>query len=80
MCVCGGQQTVSVSNTFPSFFFCQKHDIPLSAVPCLQYLKALDQDKANSEENKENSSQEPSEEQNNEKVRELSCRLPFYFY
>lgn len=34
----------------------QKHDIPLSAIPCLQYLKALDVEKAQIEDDRETSS------------------------
>lgn len=33
----------------------RKHDIPLSAIPCLQYMKALDVEKATEEEGSENS-------------------------
>lgn len=36
----------------------QKHDIPLSAIPCLQYMKALDIEKTVSLEDKENGVQD----------------------
>lgn len=36
----------------------RKHDIPLSAIPCLQYLKALDFEQSGREEDNENTTQE----------------------
>lgn len=49
----------------------QKHDIPLSAIPCLQYMKALEIEN-NTEENKENNDQEKDEQEGKENVRKTT--------
>lgn len=47
----------------------QKHDIPLSAIPCLQYLRALADEKTSSQESKETSEKETSEGEESQQSR-----------
>lgn len=49
--------------------FFQKHDIPLSAIPCLQYLRALADEKTSSQESKETSEKETSEGEESQQSR-----------
>ncbi|KAG7159237.1 microprocessor complex subunit DGCR8-like [Homarus americanus] len=46
----------------------RKHDIPLSAIPCFQYMKALEIEKNNTEESKEINDQEKDEQEDGEQV------------
>ncbi|XP_069976525.1 microprocessor complex subunit DGCR8 [Penaeus vannamei] len=47
----------------------RKHDIPLSAIPCLQYLRALADEKTSSQESKETSEKETSEGEESQQSR-----------
>ncbi|XP_042239476.1 microprocessor complex subunit DGCR8-like [Homarus americanus] len=50
----------------------RKHDIPLSAIPCFQYMKALEIEKNNTEESKEINDQEKDEQEDGEQRGEES--------
>ncbi|XP_053650878.1 microprocessor complex subunit DGCR8 isoform X1 [Cherax quadricarinatus] len=48
----------------------RKHDIPLSAIPCFQYMKALEVENSSTEEIKESTDQEKSDQDDREQQRD----------
>lgn len=64
VCISG----LRIRSIYTCIFF-QKHDIPLSAIPCLQYLRALADEKTSSQESKETSEKETSEGEESQQSR-----------